>query len=87
MPVRTFLAAHAMWIAEEDRARLEHEWDPELGLWLGYAISGQQETYYAFRIEGDRAYVLEETAAEGAVDAAAAREFRGALAEFECRPQ
>ncbi len=68
MPVETFLTAHAMWMSEEGGPRVEYEYDEESGSWRGYAIYGDRETYYAFSVADDRAYVMEESATGGVLD-------------------
>jgi len=86
MAPKTFLAAHAMWMAEEARPRIEYSWDADLQAWHGYSLA-DEEVYYAFRIAGDRAYVLEESADAGALDADAADEFMRILSHLECTPR
>jgi len=82
-----FLAAHAMWIAEENGPRVEYNWDRRLQAWQGYAVSADRETYYLFRVVGDRACVLEETAESGTFDAHALDEFEQIAADFKCTPR
>jgi hypothetical protein len=84
MEPRTFLAAHAMWIAEENGPRIEYTWDEDLQAWQGYAVSREREAYYLFKVAGGRAYVLEEAAESGALGAAAADEFQRIAADFRC---
>jgi hypothetical protein len=86
MDARTFLAAHAMWLAEERAPRIEYTWDKDLKAWQGYAVGPSQETYYVFRLGEGRAYVLEESAEAGALSARAADEFQRIAADFEVRP-
>ena len=86
MSPKTFLAAHAMWLAEERAPRVEYTWDEDLQAWQGYAVGRERETYYLFEVAGDRAYVLEESAESSALGARAADEFQGIAADFQCRP-
>lgn len=86
MEPRTFLAAHAMWLAEEGAPRVEYAWDEDLQAWQGYAVGSSSETYYVFKIAEDRAYVVEEAAEAGALGARAADEFQRIAAQFECGP-
>ena len=86
MPPKTFLAAHAMWLAEEGGPRIEYTWDKDLQAWQGYAVDRDRETYYVFRVVADRAYVLEASAEAGSLSARAADEFQRIAADFECRP-
>ena len=86
MEAKTFLAAHAMWLAEERAPRVEYTWDKDLQGWQGYAVGPAYETYYVFRLTDTRAYVLEESAEAGALGARAADEFQRIAADFECRP-
>jgi hypothetical protein len=84
MEPKTFLAAHAMWIAEEKGPRIEYTWDEDLQAWQGYTVSREREAYYLFKVAGGRAYVLEEAAESGALGARAADEFQRIAADFRC---
>jgi len=87
MDPRAFLAAHAMWLAEERAPRVEYQWDRDLQAWQGYSVGTSRETYYLFRLAGRRAYVLEESAEAGTLSSAAADEFQRIAADFECGPR
>jgi len=87
MEPKTFLAAHAMWLAEERAPRVEYRWDKGLQAWQGYSVGRERETYFLFRVSGDRAYVLEESAESSALGARAADEFQRIAASFRCQPE
>lgn len=84
MEPRTFLAAHAMWLAEEGEPRVEYAWDEELAAWQGYAVGAGKESYYHFQLAGDRALVLEEWAEGATLSATAADEFKRIAAGLKC---
>ncbi|MGQ9730589.1 MAG: hypothetical protein ACUVX8_04875 [Candidatus Zipacnadales bacterium] len=86
MSPETFLAAHAMWVAEEAGPRIEYSWDKELQAWQGYAVSADHEIYYSFKLNNGRAYVLEESAKAGALDAQAVAEFRQIVSGLQLWP-
>lgn len=87
MPVETFLAAHAMWMSEEGGPRIEYEYDEESGSWRGYAIHGDEETYYAFCVADDRAYVIEESATGGVLDGDEVARFYRVAESFQPQAQ
>jgi hypothetical protein len=87
MEPKTFLAAHAMWLAEERAPRVEYTWDKDRQAWEGYSVGQERETYYLFEVSGDRAYVLEESAESAALGARAADEFQRIAGSFRCQPE
>jgi hypothetical protein len=87
MPVRTFLAAYAMWMAEEGGPRIEHEHDEAARHWRGYAIHDDRETYYAFLVSDERAYVIQESASSGVLSKEEVEQFYRIVEAFECYPR
>jgi hypothetical protein len=87
MPLRTFVAAHSLWAAEEGAAPVEYVWDTKARELRGYSVSRDRESHYAFRVAGDRGYVIEASATGGTFSGAAADEFSGIAQAFRCEPR
>jgi len=84
MPLDVFIAAHKLWAAEDASAPVEYVWDEKLKEARGYSIGRDRETYSAFRVAGDRGYVIEASAAEGVLSRQASDEFDRLVAGFRC---
>jgi len=84
MPLDTFIAAHRLWAAEDASAPVEYVGDEKLKETRGYSIGGDRETYYAFRVAGDRGYVIEASARGGVLSRQASEEFDRLVAGFRC---
>ncbi len=87
MPLETFLTAHRLWMAEEGSRPIEYAWDERLKDVRGYSVGGDRETQYAFRVAGDRAYVMEGSAAGGALSPRATEAFNSLVTHLRCRPR
>ncbi len=87
MPLDTFLAAHRLWMIEAGNRPIDYVEDPNLKERRGYSVERDRETYYAFRVAGDRAYVIEATATGGVLNPAAVGDFNCVVASFRCRPR
>jgi len=87
MPLDTFLTAHRLWMIEAGNRPIDYVEDPRLREMRGYSIERDRETYYAFRVAGDRAYVIEATATGGVLNSAAVDDFNRMVASFRCRPR
>jgi hypothetical protein len=63
---------------------VEYVGDEKLKETRGYSIGGDRETYYAFRVAGDRGYVIEASARGGVLSRQASEEFDRLVAGFRC---
>ena len=87
MPLAPFLVAHRLWMADQGRRRIEYVRDEKLKETRGYSVGPSEEAYYAFRVAGDRGYVIEESAQQGVLGRAAADEFNRIVSHFRCGPR